>query len=65
MKGPWGGGNLFVINLANYLTEKGHVVVFSLLDNDIDLILMTDPRGIRKRNHLLLVLKKYGNIKNM
>ena len=48
MKGPWGGGNLFVINLANYLTEKGHVVVFSLLDNDIDLILMTDPRGRRK-----------------
>ena len=22
--GPWGGGNLFVINLKNYLIDKGH-----------------------------------------
>ena len=23
VKGPWGGGNLFAINLSNYLIEKG------------------------------------------
>ena len=36
VKGPWGGGNLFLINLQNYLTEKGHEVVFGLEDEDID-----------------------------
>ena len=44
VKGPWGGGNLFLINLQNYLTEKGHEVVFGLEDEDIDVILFTDPR---------------------
>ena len=43
VKGPWGGGNLFLINLQNYLTEKGHEVVFGLEDEDIDVILFTDP----------------------
>tara|TARA_B100000965_G_scaffold282202_1_gene240067 strand:- start:55830 stop:56879 length:1050 start_codon:yes stop_codon:yes gene_type:complete len=42
--GPWGGGNLFVINLKNYLINNGHKVVHNLKDNDIDLILMTEPR---------------------
>jgi len=44
MDGPWGGGNLFVINLSNYLLEKGHEVVYDLNENDIDIILLTDPR---------------------
>jgi len=43
-EGPWGGGNLFVINLRNYLEKKGHEVIFDLNSNDIDLILLTDPR---------------------
>lgn len=42
--GPWGGGNLFAINLRDYLIDKGHVVVTNLVDNDIDLILLTEPR---------------------
>ena len=42
--GPWGGGNLFLINLKNYLTNNGHQVVFGLDDKDIDIILFTDPR---------------------
>ncbi len=42
--GPWGGGNLFVINLSSHLIEKGHEVVYDLIDDDIDLILLTDPR---------------------
>ena len=44
MEGPWGGGNLFAINLSNYLKNKGHIVVSNLEDDDIDLILMTEPR---------------------
>ena len=41
--GPWGGGNLFVINLKNYLIDKGHEVIHDLSSDDIDLILMTQP----------------------
>ena len=42
--GPWGGGNLFAINLTKFLKAKGHVVVNNLLDEDIDIILLTEPR---------------------
>ena len=44
IKGPWGGGNLFAINLKNYLENKGIDVVTDLEDDDIDIILMTEPR---------------------
>ena len=43
-KGPWGGGNSFAVNLKDYLLSKGHNVVHQLIDEDIDIILMTDPR---------------------
>ena len=36
--GPWGGGNLFAINLSNFLKIRGHEVVYDLNDNDIDII---------------------------
>ena len=42
--GPWGGGNLFAINLTNYLHSEGHEVVSDLKDDDIDIILLTEPR---------------------
>ena len=42
--GPWGGGNLFFKNLKDFLEKKNHKVVNHLLDDDIDLILLTDPR---------------------
>ncbi len=42
--GPWGGGNLFLINLRDYLIKKGHEVVYDLGHRDIDIILLTDPR---------------------
>jgi hypothetical protein len=45
--GPWGGGNLFVKNLSNYLLDNGHEVVYDLLHLDIDVILLTDPRPRR------------------
>ena len=42
--GPWGGGNLFVKNLSNFLISEGHNVVYDLNDIDIDIIILTDPR---------------------
>ena len=44
IEGPWGGGNLFLVNLKNYLINNNHDVVFNLNDKDIDIILFTDPR---------------------
>jgi hypothetical protein len=43
--GPWGGGNAFAKSLSEFLKKKGHDVVDNLQDNDIDIILLTDPRG--------------------
>ena len=45
VQGPWGGGNLFAINLSNYLLDHGHQVIYDLSEPDIDLILLTDPRS--------------------
>ena len=42
--GPWGGGNLFAINFSRFLKKNGHEVVFDLNDNNIDIILLTEPR---------------------
>ncbi len=42
--GPWGGGNLFAINLKEYLTSEGHLVINNLDDPKIDIILITEPR---------------------
>ena len=43
-EGPWGGGNLFAINLKNFLIKKGHQVVHNLDDDDVDIIIITEPR---------------------
>tara|TARA_B100001996_G_scaffold365371_2_gene335213 strand:+ start:1733 stop:2782 length:1050 start_codon:yes stop_codon:yes gene_type:complete len=43
-EGPWGGGNLFALNLKNFLLQNGHDVVHNLNDPDIDIILLTEPR---------------------
>ena len=42
--GPWGGGNLFAINLKNFLEDKGVTVINNLNHDDIDIILITEPR---------------------
>ena len=42
--GPWGGGNLFAINLRDYLLKQNHQVVMNLYHDDIDVILLTEPR---------------------
>ena len=43
--GPWGGGNLFVVNLKSFLIDNGHEVIHDLCDSNIDVILLTDPRS--------------------
>ena len=40
------GGNAFARNLSSFLIESGHEVVYSLVDKDIDIILLTEPRKI-------------------
>ena len=45
IEGPWGGGNLFVKNLSEYLIKNNHEVIYDLSEPDIDLILLTDPRS--------------------
>mgnify|MGYP000963468013 CR=1 FL=1 len=42
--GPWGGGNLFIANLKDFLESKGNEVIFDLFDPEIDIILIIDPR---------------------
>ena len=43
--GSWGGGNQFAKSLIKALIDNGHKVTNNLIDNDIDIILMTDPRS--------------------
>jgi hypothetical protein len=43
--GPFGGGNRFVVSLSKALKVAGHSVRYDLDSDDIDLILMTDPRS--------------------
>ena len=40
---PFGGGNLFIKNLTEYLLKMNHSVVYDLKDIDIDIILMINP----------------------
>ena len=42
--GPWGGGNNFIKNLSKYLKNNGYQVFFDLNQDDLDFILLTDPR---------------------
>jgi hypothetical protein len=44
-EGPWGGGNQFARSLAEALQCRGDAVRFDLADDDIDIIVLTDPRA--------------------
>ena len=44
IQGPWGGGNNFFKNFHKYFEKKGIQVINHLADEDIDLIVLTDPR---------------------
>ncbi|GAB4392182.1 MAG: hypothetical protein Tsb005_05130 [Gammaproteobacteria bacterium] len=64
--GPYGGGNNFVKNLSEYLIKHGHNVIYDLNDNDVEIILLIDPR-IRSSNvnfaaaRILKYIKKNPN----
>ncbi len=64
-KTAWGGGNKFLINISNYLKLKNIEVVYDLKDNDIDIIVLMDPRvdsSSSTFNHL--DIDKYLKFKN-
>ena len=65
--GPWGGGNLFVKNLTNFLQKNGHQVIYDLAESDIDLILLTDPRSREESsstfNHIDIDTKSTSTVK--
>ncbi len=42
--GPWGGGNRFVADLIAAIRARGGAVTTALADDDIDIVLMIDPR---------------------
>ena len=41
----WGGGNQFANSLCKAAISKGHTITNKLNENDIDIILLTDPRS--------------------
>ena len=43
--GPWGGGNRFVAALAAAVSARGDIVVQTLEHDDVDLLLLIDPRA--------------------
>ena len=65
VNGPWGGGNLFAINLREHLLSKGHQVINNLEDEDIDIILITEPRKTSESSAFThLDVKNYLNYIN-
>ncbi len=44
IEGPWGGGINFFRQLKNFLEKKNIDVVSNLIEDDIDIILLTEPR---------------------
>ena len=49
VKGPWGGGNGFFEGLREYLLKAGFSVVNNLRDENIDIILIADPRNVKQQ----------------
>ena len=45
IESSWGGGNQFAKSLSKELKKRGHEITNHLSDNDIDIILLTDPRS--------------------
>ena len=44
----WGGGNQFAKSLVQASKDRGYKITHNLRDNDIDIILLTDPRSYNK-----------------
>ena len=64
VNGPWGGGNLFVKNLSNFLINNGHNVIYDLSDKDIDLIILLQIQEVEKNLHQHLTIRILKVIKN-
>ena len=62
---PWGGGNFFIKNLSDYLASEGYEIRFDLLEKDLDIILLIDPRVSSQNSTFshkdILRYKKYVN----
>lgn len=65
IKGPWGGGISFSRQLTKFLETKNIEVISNLDDNDIDIILLTEPRRYTKSSSFThLDIKNYILEKN-
>lgn len=62
---PWGGGNFFIKNLSDYLASEGYEIRYDLLEKDLDIILLIDPRVSSQNSTFshkdILRYKKYVN----
>jgi len=67
--GPFGGGNTFIRNLADYLSSNGIEVINHLKDKDIDYILLVNPligSSTSTFDHIdILKYQKYVNPKSI
>ena len=52
----WGGGNQFAHSLTTEARARGYEITFNLKDNDIDLILLTDPRSFNDEIIVVITL---------
>ena len=60
-----GAEAIFAINLTNYLIQKGYNVTSNLEDNDIDIILLTEPRKTSESSAFTHIdVNNYLNYKN-
>ena len=44
IKGPWGGGNQFAVNLIDFLEKNNWEILDNLREKNIDFVLLTEPR---------------------
>jgi hypothetical protein len=55
----YGGGLFFVKNLRDFLIKNNHSVVYNIEHNDIDIILIIDPRNGPMKKYKYIDLLKY------
>ena len=55
-RGSWGGGNQFVQSLVKGANDEDYKIVYDLKQNDIDIILLTDPRSFNQEITLDLLI---------
>ncbi|MHA1334962.1 MAG: glycosyltransferase [Promethearchaeota archaeon] len=65
--GPWGGSNQFLINLTNFLKNKGHKIIFDLKKKkEIDLIFIVSNSYHQYKKRIKPILKykqKFPDVK--